>query len=109
MNVVTTIVGAEVEGFADGKIGKVLTAERDDFALGDEAGEFIFAGVGQGAQLDSTDLCTDGWCEIGCFCSLGEEILERSVGIFAVFVVIELGQRGVFLLCVPCWKVIGVL
>lgn len=43
MDVVTAEVAAEVEGFLDGEGGEVLVAEGDDFALGDEEGELVFA------------------------------------------------------------------
>jgi hypothetical protein len=49
MDVMAAKVTAELEGFGDGQVGEVLVAEGDDFALCNEAGEFVFAGVGEGA------------------------------------------------------------
>lgn len=65
VDVVAAKVAAELEGVGDGEVGKVLLAEGDDLALGDEAGELVLAGVGESAQLDALDLCADGGGEVG--------------------------------------------
>lgn len=101
MDVMTAKVAPEVESFVDWEISEVLAAEGDDLALGDEAGELVFAGVGEGAQLDAADFCPDGGSEVCDLCALGEEVFVRSIGILPVFVMLELGQWRVLLVRVP--------
>ena len=38
---------------AGGEVGKVLVAEGKDFALGGKEGELVFAGCGEGRELDA--------------------------------------------------------
>lgn len=105
----TAKVRPEVQSFANGKIGKVLTTKGDDLALGDVAGELVLASVVEGAQLDAANFCADGGSKVGGLCALREEVLEGGVRIFAVFVVVELGQGRILLLWVPSREVVGVL
>lgn len=60
VDVVPAKVAAELEGPFDGQVGKVLVAEGDHLALGDEQGELVFAGGAEGRQLDAVDLGADG-------------------------------------------------
>lgn len=109
VDVVAAKVGAVVEGLVDGQVGKVLVAEGDDLALGDEAGELVLAGVGQAAQLDAVDLGADGGREVCDLGAGGQEVREGRVRILAVVVVIKVLERRVFLVGVPCGQVIGIL
>lgn len=109
MDVVAAEVLAVLEGVGDGEVGKVLVAEGDHFALGDEAGEFVFAGVGQGGELNTLNGRANGWSQVDAVDALSEEVIEGEVSVLAVVVVLEWSQRTVLLLRVEGWKVVGVL
>lgn len=86
-----------------------MVAEGDNFALGDEAGELVFAGVSQGGELDTLDGCANGWSKVDTVDALWKKILEAEIGILSVVIVLEWGEWAVFLLRVEGWKVVGVL
>ena len=61
----TPKIFAEVEDGGDGQqIFEVLGTESDDFALGDEEGEFIFCLRCEAAELDARDLGACGGCHM---------------------------------------------
>ena len=109
MDVVTTEVLAVLEGVGDGELGEVLVAEGDDFALGDEAGELVFASVGQGGELNTLDGCANSWSEIDAVCALWKKVFEAEIGILAVIVVLKRSQRTILLIWIKGWEVVGVL
>jgi hypothetical protein len=109
MNVMTTEVASELESFCNGKIGKVLVSEGYYFALRDVAGEFVFAGIGETAQLNALDLSTDSGSEMGDLCVGSDEVGEAGVGVFAVVVVLKGFEGRVDLVFVPCGEIIGIL
>jgi hypothetical protein len=65
MDVMTAKVATVLEGVSNGEVSKVLAAEGDDLALGDEAGELIFAGSVERGELDALDLGADGGSQVG--------------------------------------------
>lgn len=87
-----------------------MVAESDDTALSDEERELVFAGVGEGGELDAGDFGTDYRCQ---FLMLdagdAEDVGEGGVGISAVLVVLEGLKGGPFGVVVPDWEVLGIL
>lgn len=80
----TSKVLSVLQCLSDRQVGKVLVTEGDDLALDDEAGEFVFAGVGEGGELDAGDFGTDGWSQVDALRAHWEEIFEGEVDVFAV-------------------------
>ena len=110
VDVMTAKVATVLEGISNGEVGKILAAEGDNLALGDEAGELILAGGVEGGELDAPDLGADGGSEIGDGGGVfGEEVGEGSVGVFAMLVMLKLLEGRVLLIWVPCGKIVGVL
>lgn len=108
VDVVATEVAAEVESILDGEIGKVLVAECDDLALGDEEGELVLAGGGELAELHATDFRASCGGQLGDFAALDKEILEGWVGANTVLYVLEWLKRRVLLVIVVYRKVVWV-
>jgi hypothetical protein len=109
MNVMTSEVASELESFCNRKIGKVLVSEGYYLTLGNVAGEFVFAGIGETAQLNALNLSTDSRSEVGDLCVGLDEVREARVGIFAVFVVLERFEGRIDLVFVPCGEIVGIL
>lgn len=74
VDVLAAKVRAVFEGVGDGKVGKVLVAERHDLARGDVVRELVLALVRQGGQLDAVDLAADAGGELRHAGALGEEV-----------------------------------
>lgn len=109
VDVVTAEVAAVLQSLGDGQVGKVLAAEGDDLALGDEAGKLVLAGLVQAGELDAADLGADGGREVVDRDIAGEQVGEGCVGILAVLIVLEVLEGRVLLLWVPGREVVGVL
>lgn len=109
VDVVSAEITAELEGLLDGQIAEVLVAEGDDLALGNEAGELVFAGVAEGGELDALDFGANGWGEVGDGCALREKVGEGWVRVFAVLVMLKRLEWGVLVVGVPSWEVVRVL
>lgn len=109
VDVMTAKVSTVLEGLVDWKVGKVLVAECNDLALGDETGELVLAGVGESRELNAIDLSADGWGKVDGGYSLWKEVLVGGVGIFAMVVVLVWSQCWVLLLWVESWEVVLVL
>lgn len=109
VNVVSSKVGAKLEGIGDGKIGKVLASEGHNLACGDVVRQLIFAGIAQRGELDASHFGANGGSELRDFDSAGEEIGIGGVGILAVLIMLKRLERRVLLCWVPCWKVVRVL
>lgn len=91
------IVGfAEVahEGFLRGGavVDQVLIWEGEDFALGDEQGEFVLSGVGEPVELEAFDDGADGWLDVGDGYAGGEE--GAHGGIFDAQGRVDVVERG---------------
>lgn len=108
VDVVASKVAAEVEGIFDGEIRKVLIAECDDLALGDEEGELVLAGGGELAELHAADFGAGCGGQLGDFATLDKKILEGWVGANTVLYVLEWLERRILLVIVVYWKVVWV-
>ena len=109
VDVMTTEVFCEVFGFLEWEIGEVLVAEGYNLALCYIEGKLILTGRAKGAELDTLDLGTNGWCKVKDFRAGREEVFQGRVGILAVFVVLEGLEGSILLFRVPCWKVFFIL
>lgn len=63
MDVMAAEISTEVQGFWEGEVGEILISEGDNFTLGDEEGELVFAGPAQFAELDAGYFGADAWSE----------------------------------------------
>lgn len=108
VDVVAAEVATEVEGIFDGEIGKVLVAECDDLALGDEEGELVLASGGELAELHAADFRAGCGGQLGDFAALDKEILEGWVGANTMLYVLEWLERRVLLVIVIDWKIVWV-
>ncbi len=109
VNVMTTKISTEVKGLLNRDIGKVLVAECDHFALGDEKSELGLAGIGELAELDTSDLRPDAWGKLLDLAPFRKEILEGRISANTVLNVVEWLPGRVFLAVVPCWEICRVL
>ena len=109
MDVMTAEISSKVKSFLKWKAGKILIAECDDLALCDEERKLVFAGVGELAELNTSDFGTSCWGEFLNFAAFWEEISEGWICIEAMLLVDELFKCEVLLAMVPCWKVCGEL
>ena len=103
-------VAAKVKCLLNREIGKVLAAESDDLALGDEACQFILASIVQLGQLNAANLRPDGGGQVDNGSSLlRKEVRVRGIRIFAVFNVLKRLKWRIFLVGVPSREVVGIL
>lgn len=102
-------ISTVVKCLLDGQVGEILVEEYEDFPLRNEEGKLVFAGVRETAQLDPGDGGADRRREIFFLHGRVEEVREGLVGAEAVLDVGEGLQRGIFLLMVPGWEVLGIL
>lgn len=109
MDVVATKVGAVLESFGDGEVGKVLVPEGNDLALRNVEGELVLGAVAERGQLDALDLGADGGRQVGHRGAGRQEVREGRVGVFAVLVVFKGLERGVSLLGIPSGQIVRVL
>jgi hypothetical protein len=66
--------GSNLKSVGNGKPGKVLVAEGNNFALSDKTRELRLASIRKSADLDTTDLGPDAWSEMGDFDAVAEEL-----------------------------------
>lgn len=81
---VTSEIPAEVKGFLQWQIGKILIPKCNYFSLGNEESKLVLAGCIELAELHSRDFGADGGGELFDFAAFGEEILESWVCAFPV-------------------------
>jgi hypothetical protein len=108
VDVVAAEVATKVKGILDGEIGKVLVAECDDLALGDEESKLVLAGGRKLAELHAADFGAGQRGQLGDFGALDKEILESWVGTDTVLYVLERLEWRVLLVIVVHWEVVGV-
>jgi hypothetical protein len=109
MDVQAAKISTVIECLLNGEVGEILVEKYEDFPLRNKESELVFAGVGEAAQLDAGDGRAGRRREIFFRHSRGEKIGEGLVGAEAVLDVSEGLQRGIFLLMVPGWEVMGIL
>ena len=110
-----------------GEFGEVLVAEGDYFALGGKEGELVFAGWGEGRELDAWTeglLCrlllvgkVRGTCDFSAGagghlsdCGVGGyQFWHLRIGIMSSLMVLEWLEVGAFEGWVPCWQIMRIL
>ena len=86
-----------------------MCAKGNDLALGNEAREFILAGVAERADLDAAYFGANGGCQVCHGRAGGEQIRVGCVGVLSMLDVLK-GLKGrVLLVGVPGREVVGVL
>jgi len=109
VDMVTAEIPSEIKGFLEWKVGEILVAESDDFALSHEECQLIFSGLSELAELHACHFGPDARGELLDLAAFWEEVLESGIGTFAVVYVLKLLPWGIFLAVIPGWKVLRVL
>lgn len=89
MDVEAAEVSDEVDGFLDGQVGEILVEKDEDFSLGGQKGELVFAGVREAAELDAGDGGAASGRDILFPYGGSKEVGKGLVGILAVIDVLE--------------------
>lgn len=89
VDVKATKVAAKLQSLLDGKGREVLVSECDDLLLGHQQGQLVFALVIELRQLYTSDFGTDRGGDVLDVAAFLQKVLERWVGVFAMFVVLK--------------------